>query len=295
MGINESARQGTDLRLAGNTQNRPLSCPLVSIVSPVYNAEKFVGRMLSSVLSQSYQHIEMICVDDGSVDSTEEVIKSFVGLFEERNMRLVYAGQPHGGQTSAVNTGLKLANGEFLSWVDSDDFLADKSIEMKFFALMSNEDFGVATSNYYVVNECNLDRVLFRQGDFFGNLNYQSRQFYLALAGMSIIVSNCHMVRMSCFDEAFPDRELVACSEGQNYQLVLPLFYRFERLYVDAPLAYYVIRNNSHYHRERSSAEWLSRNSALCDMLELVLDSLGFSTSEIRKLVRMSCFKLGDV
>lgn len=264
--------------------------PLVSIVSPVFNGEKFVGRMLASVLSQSYPNIEMICVDDGSEDGTEKAVLSFSSAFREKNMRLVYTRQPHKGQAAAINCGLKLVNGEYLSWVDSDDFLVPSSIEAKLSALIANHDYDVATSDFYVVDESNPKRVLRRQGDLFGSLNFQSRQFYLALLGRSIIEANCHLVRMSCFDEAFPERELVDCREGQNYQLMLPLYFKYKRLYVDQPLAYYVIRSESHYHRQRSEEEWAARYDALMEMLEHVLGSLGISALEIKKLVKMSCF-----
>lgn len=264
--------------------------PLVSIVSPVFNGEQFVSRMLSSILLQSYPNIEMICVDDGSEDETEKVVLSFASAFSEKNMQLVYTKQPHKGQTAAMNSGLKLVNGEYLSWVDSDDFLVPTSIETKLSALIANKDYDVATSDFYVVNECNLDRVVRRQGDLFGDLNFQSSQFYLALLGKSIIEANCHLVRMSSFDEAFPQRELVACREGQNYQLMLPLYFKYNRLFVDKPLAYYVIRSESHYHRQRSEEEWEARYDALTEMLKHVLGSLGISALEIKKLVKMSCF-----
>ncbi len=107
---------------SGGCVDMGINKPLVSIVSPVYNAEAFVGRMLSSVLSQTYWNIEMICVDDGSEDNTEAVIKSFTDAFAEKNMRLIYLRQEHGGQTRAVSAGLQLVNGEYLSWLDSDDY-----------------------------------------------------------------------------------------------------------------------------------------------------------------------------
>ncbi len=266
------------------------STPLVSIVSPVYNAELFVGRMLSSILSQTYRNIEMICVDDGSEDNTEAAIKSFAGVFAEKNMRLIYLRQEHGGQTRAVSAGLKLANGEYLSWVDSDDFITENSIATKLSALTENRDYGVATSDFYVAREQNLHRIIRRQGAYFGNLNFQSRQFYLALSGMSIIEANCHLVRMRCLDEALPGRELAPCMEGQNLQLTLPLYYRYRRLYIDVPLACYVIRDGSHYNRERGAEEWAARYGAFLETLRLILESLNFSALEIRKVIKNSRF-----
>ena len=264
--------------------------PLVSIVSPVYNAEEYVGRMLSSLLAQSYRNIELICVDDGSTDNTAAVIKSCSEAFAENQMRLVYKKVEHGGQTAAVSAGLKLLNGEYLSWVDSDDFLTEDSIETKLAALMDDKAYDIATSNFFTVDEDYPKTVLGRRGDWLGNLNYQSRQFYLAIAGMSIIESNCHLVRANCLDAAIPKRELIPCAEGQNYQLMLPLYFKYRRLYIPKPLAYYVMRRCSHYHQKRSAEQWRTRNTALMQMLEQVLEGLDFSRAETARVLKMSCF-----
>jgi glycosyltransferase involved in cell wall biosynthesis len=262
--------------------------PLVSIVSPVYNGEKFVGRMLKSILAQTYSNIELICVDDGSADKTEAVIKSFTDAFCAKGMKLVYAGQEHGGQTRAVNTALKLVNGEYLSWVDSDDYLTEDSVEKKLRALQNNSQYGVVTSDFFVVDESG--GIIRRQGSLHGALSRQERQFYLALAGMSIIESNCHMVRTSSFDAVFPQREIVPCEEGQNFQLMLPLYYHYKRAYIDEPLAYYVVRPDSHYHRKRTPQELTKRGKELISMLEKVLTNLRFPAWEVRKLIAMACF-----
>lgn len=261
---------------------------LVSIISPVYNSEKFVGRMLESILAQTYTNIEMICVDDGSSDGTDLVIRSYERLFEAKGMKLVYTKQEHSGQTQAVNTALKLVNGEYLSWVDSDDYLTADSIEKKLIVLQGNLKFGIVTSNFFVTDEKLI--VIERKGSTFGALNFQEHQFYLALAGMSIIESNCHLVKMSLFDNAFPNREIVPCKEGQNFQLMLPLYYKYKRAYIDEPLAYYVYRPESHYHQKRSGHELAERNNSLRLMIENVLRNLHFLEWEVRKLIASSCF-----
>lgn len=262
--------------------------PLVSIICPVYNSERFIGRMLDSVLAQTYTNIEMICVDDGSFDRTEDVIKSYLNAFREKGMKLIFSKQEHGGQTQAINTALKLVNGEYLSWVDSDDFLTSDSIEKKQAVLQSNPKYGVVTSNFFVTDESGA--ILEERGSLFGSLNRQDYQFYLALTGMSIIESNCHMVKTSLFDTVFPRREIIACEEGQNFQLMLPLYYYYKRVYIEESLAYYVYRSESHYHRKRSEEELAERNTALKQMLKKVLESLNLPPWEVRKLISISCF-----
>jgi len=270
--------------------------PLVSIVSPCYNSEKWIGRMLDSILVQTYKNIEMICIDDGSTDNTETVITSYIELFSQKGMRLIYTKQLHYGQTAAVNTGLKLANGEYLSWIDSDDFLTVNSIEKKMKALIQNSDFGIVTSNFNIVEEKSIDKIISVGGSRLGNLNYQPYQFYLALSEMSIIESNCHIIKTTDFDTVFPNRQIVDCIEGQNFQLVLPLYYRFKRLYIDEPLAYYVIRANSHYHRKRSEEELYNRKLGLTKMLSKVLYNIGLTQAEANRCIKISTFTVkGEV
>lgn len=264
--------------------------PLVSIVSPCYNSAEYIGRMLGSILAQTHSNIEMICVDDGSTDNTVSAINSYRSQFDGKGMRLTLLKQPHSGQAAAVNLGLKAVNGEYLSWIDSDDFLTANSIEKKLIALNNNSDCAVVTSDFYVVNEEDIGRIIRRQGECFGKLNYQPFQFYLALGGMSIIESNCHLIRTSDFESVHTNREIHTCVEGQNFQIMLPLYYRFKRCYVNEPLAYYVIRDGSHYHKNRNDDEWRERNIILAEMLIDVLSKIGLTKFEIERCVRISIF-----
>jgi len=246
--------------------------------------------MLNSILAQTYKNIEVICVNDGSTDNTEDVIKSYSEEFNKNGMTLIYAKQPNGGLVSALNTGLKLVNGDYLSYLDSDDFLTDNSIEKKLTVLLQNPEFGIVMSNVNVVNEEDINKVIRTEGENFGNLNYQPNQFYLALTGMSIIAAGSYMIRMANFETAQGGKKIVPCTVGQNYQTLLPIYYRFKRLYIDEPLMYYVIRSDSDYHRERTEEEWSARSRELLRMLDEVLNTLGLPEWEKRKCKRLSCF-----
>ena len=97
---------------------------LVSILTPCYNGEKFIHRLLDSVLAQTYPDVEMIVVDDGSTDRSYDIVRGYVPRFEERGYSLRCIRQPNSGQSVAIDNGLKLIHGEFLVWPDSDDFYA---------------------------------------------------------------------------------------------------------------------------------------------------------------------------
>lgn len=91
-----------------------MNAPLVSVIIPTYNRAATLRRTVDSALSQTYRPLEIIVVDDGSTDATEEVIRSY----GERILGIV---QPNGGPSAARNTGAAAANGEWLAFLDSDD------------------------------------------------------------------------------------------------------------------------------------------------------------------------------
>jgi glycosyltransferase involved in cell wall biosynthesis len=88
---------------------------LVSVIIPAYNAEKALGRCIESVLSQTYSPIEIIVVNDGSTDQTADIARNY-----ENQIQYVY--QANEGETSARNKGLSLAKGEFVTFIDHDDY-----------------------------------------------------------------------------------------------------------------------------------------------------------------------------
>ncbi len=88
---------------------------LVSVIIPAYNHEKFIGEAVESVLNQSWKHLELIVIDDGSTDRTGEIVKSY------SDQRLTYLYQKNQDAFNAINRGLHLAKGEFVSILNSDD------------------------------------------------------------------------------------------------------------------------------------------------------------------------------
>ena len=97
----------------------------ISVITPAYNVEKFIKECLGSVLSQSLKEIEVICIDDGSNDATLSILKSY----QERDSRIILLEQENSGPSVARNKGLSIARGEYISFVDSDDYLEDGAFE----------------------------------------------------------------------------------------------------------------------------------------------------------------------
>lgn len=96
--------------------------PLISVIIPVYNGEKYIKEAIESVLDQDYKPIELIIVDDGSTDSTGQIVNSFF------NSQIYYYYKENGGVSSARNFGLEKAKGTYIKYVDCDDVLPKHSL-----------------------------------------------------------------------------------------------------------------------------------------------------------------------
>lgn len=92
--------------------------PLISVIMPVYNVEKYLGKAIDSVLAQRFTDFELILVDDGSTDRSSELCDSYAGL---PNVTVLHL--PHSGVANARNTGLRHARGKYIAFFDSDDFV----------------------------------------------------------------------------------------------------------------------------------------------------------------------------
>lgn len=99
--------------------------PLISVIVPVYNVEKYVSRCVDSLLGQTYKNIEIILVDDGSSDGSSLLCDHYAS--ENKNVIVIH--KKNGGQSSARNEGLRLARGQYIGFVDSDDWISNDMYE----------------------------------------------------------------------------------------------------------------------------------------------------------------------
>lgn len=97
----------------------------VSVIVPVYNIEKYLPRCIESIIAQTYKNIEIICIDDGSTDSSAEVVRSFM----KKDERIIFISKENGGLSSARNAGIEKATGEKTVFVDGDDWIDTDTIE----------------------------------------------------------------------------------------------------------------------------------------------------------------------
>lgn len=99
--------------------------PLVSIIVPIYNVEEYVEKCIDSILKQSYRNLEIILVNDGSTDNSRQVINKYT-----KDSRCIIIDKENGGLSSARNEGIKVANGTYLYFIDSDDYIENTAVEL---------------------------------------------------------------------------------------------------------------------------------------------------------------------
>lgn len=122
--------------------------PLISVIMPVYNGERYLRQAVESVLSQSFSDFEFIIVNDGSTDSTQTLIETY----QRADQRIRVIKQRNRGVSAARNHAIKLAQGKYIAMQDADDASLPTRLEEQYSFLERNSNVGVVGSNYYVIN-----------------------------------------------------------------------------------------------------------------------------------------------
>ena len=122
--------------------------PKVSVILPNYNGEKYLKQAIQSVLNQSFRDFELIIVDDASSDASRDIIKGFdderiITHFSEKNRHVVFT----------FNTGMKLATGEYIARIDSDDIWEPDKLEKQVAFMEQNPEYGVCFSRVHIIDE----------------------------------------------------------------------------------------------------------------------------------------------
>lgn len=120
---------------------------MISIIIPCYNAEKTIKRCLESVISQTYKNIEIVIINDGSTDKTDSIIKKYIN-----DSRIKYYNRNNHGIGKTRNFGIKEATGEYITFLDSDDYLPNDAID-NLYNLAQKNKLDLVVSDYYVDNK----------------------------------------------------------------------------------------------------------------------------------------------
>lgn len=210
----------------------------VSVLVPCYNGERFIKRCLDSVLSQTWDDVELIIVNDGSTDNSHQIIQSYYSVIEKKLSNFIYINQKNKGVGGAINSALKYFSGEFLATFDCDDYMMPNSLEVRATWLIDHPETAVVQNNGYYVTEDDFNNITKR----FSNVTTVRENIQLfeqLINGETYNWPGSYMVRSSIWLRRCPNREIFESRSGQNMQLLLPAAYNNKCDYIPVCLLKY--------------------------------------------------------
>lgn len=228
--------------------------PLVSIIVPVYNVEKYIDGCIKSILTQTYKNLQIILVDDESPDNSGKICEEFA----KTDNRITVIHKLNGGLSSARNAGLDIADGDYIMFVDSDDYLADNTVETlisvneKYDADIVQFNFFETDKEYYKFSADLPQNILFTQNkkEMFENL--------YKIGGSA--VSACTKFYKSSLFKSFRFKEGILYEDEHMCTHLLPDVNSI--LYVDGNFYNYVKREgsiiNSSFSPKKLDSIWVS-------------------------------------
>lgn len=217
--------------------------PVISIIVPAFNEEKYISRCLDSILNQTFTDFEVLCIDDGSTDSTFDIISEY----SEKDSRIIPLKNPEKGVSSARNFGIKNSKGKYIGFVDSDDFIQPQMYEFLYKAISENNgDMSV----------CNCDK---SSEIIIKNFSYKSEkcicnQFFNT--NVEPLVSVCtRLVKADIIKNRISFKNYKI---GEDCLFCSELWVNSKNVfYVDLPLYFYVNNYESSTHIDISDKKWL--------------------------------------
>jgi len=205
--------------------------PLITVVIPVYNGEKTIRETIQSVFNQSLSDLELLVINDGSTDSTLEVVSQI------KDERLKVYTYPNAGLAASRNRGISLAKSEYISFIDADDLWTSDKLEAQFKALQKNPKAAVVYSWTDWIDE-------FSQSLGKGSHNTQNGEVLAQLLLNDFVAngSNC-LIKMQAFREVGGFDETLTAVE--DWDMWLRLAERYQFVAVPSPQVLYRVTSNS--------------------------------------------------
>lgn len=199
--------------------------PSVSVIIPTYNRAHLIGRAIQSVLNQTYQDFEIITVDDGSTDNTEEVVRRF------RDERIRYIRhQKNKGVAVARNTGVKASRAEYVAFLDSDDEWLAKKLERQMEIVKNAAPrIGVVYTGFWRIKD---NKRVYTPSS---NIKPKEGDIYTSLLKGNFVGTSATLVRKECFGKAGMFDERLPPAEDWEMWIRISKCYHFEC--IDEPLA----------------------------------------------------------
>lgn len=206
------------------------SNPIISVITPAYNCEKTIAFTIDSVLAQTFKNFELIIVDDGSTDNTSRIVSQY------SDQRIVHIYQENKERAEARNRGIKIARGQYIAFLDSDDTWTPNKLTKQVFILEHNLDFGMVycRTNFFNNSVGRTSKVFSKSERL-----YRGKQCLPRLLKDNFIFSPTPLIRKSVFDKVGLFKTSFIPIEDWEMWTRISAEYIID--YIDEPLANYRI------------------------------------------------------
>lgn len=235
------------------TTKKDMINPLVSIVTPCYNGEKFLDNYFEAILSQTYSNIELILVNDGSTDGSDAIIRSFEKKVLDKGIRFIYIDKENEGQMKAVQDGVLTSTGDFLTWPDVDDIMNATYVEEKVEQFINHPEADILINPSIIYDFDNQNKSI---GQAWRKPFKDKREliFRFIEDNDAGYMPGSYMLRMSSFCKIYTDKQFFCgIKAGVAIPLVFPFIYSGQAIYYNKGLyKYFIHEHNQHsMHGER--------------------------------------------
>lgn len=242
----------------------------ISIIVPIYNTELFLDKCIKSLITQSHNNLEIILINDGSTDQSLSICKKYAN----KDNRIILIDKKNGGVSSARNKGLEIATGDYIGFVDSDDYISSDMYEKLLFAIKEN-DADIAECGYFNVSADYkiISKYPLQKKEIIGN--YECSYNYLNKYNTTNFNVNKIYKKFIFEDIRYPDYNY-----SEDYVVNAKAFYKCNKKITINDCCYYYVRNES-------SASHQKFNAKKLDIIKAGKEVLKFYKNRYPKLCKL--------
>ena len=243
---------------------------MVTVIIPVYNVEKYISKCIKSLLNQTYQNFEVLLINDGTKDNSIDKVKKII----KKDIRFKIINKENGGQGSARNVGLKEAKGEYICFIDPDDFIEKNYIELMLKKIIK-EDIDICITNFNMVDE--EGRVIKIVKSKYKGVYFSKERLGDFLISTNFEVSPWNkMYKKKCFKNIFFDEYLYY----EDFDLMYRVIYNTNKIYFSDEILYNYVQRDSSTSRGINSKKIKDKERILEKMKDFLIEKKLYSREE---------------
>ncbi|MFR1757985.1 MAG: glycosyltransferase family 2 protein, partial [Thomasclavelia spiroformis] len=241
--------------------------PKLSIIVPIYNVEKYLSRCIESILNQTFREFELILINDGSTDNCKEICEKYKKI----DSRIIVVNKKNGGVSSARNFGIDISRGEYIGFVDPDDFIDSNMYEI-LFNIINLYQSDIVICDYYKVSEYNIKKYeeiqLNNKGIIVENINNIDAIERILTVGEKFIFAWNKIYKRRLFEN-------LRYNEGMIYEdefLAHRILYRCNKVSIINSSLYYYVQRKGSIVNSRFSSKKFDKVYAIKDRVDFLKD-----------------------